>query len=200
MRKFIIIIVMLMLLLNIAVRMFRGEEPTPQSVFKEQMDIAPMQYYCNPTYGYNIAYPSFFHEDKSEGGNSSHARFIFTDNTNIIVETYVMQAPCKSTRDCALALACNPDGDGNSVDALHSRGRGRPLSQLSNISKNSFILSGRVYENGQPTDGYCHYTKYIKSGHILFVYSLIYPEDYKQALNRMFRTIDKWTVTGALVD
>ena len=196
MRKFIIIIVMLMLLLNIAVRMFRGEERTPQSVFKEQMDVAPMQYYSNPTYGYNIAYPCFFHEDESEDGDSCHARFIFTYNTNIIVETYVMKAPCRSTRDCALALTGNRDG--NSAEALS--GAGRPLSQLSDISKNSFILSGRVYENGQPTDGYRHYTKYIKSGHILFVYSLIYPEDYKQALGRMFRTIDKWTVTGALVD
>ena len=180
MRKFFFIIVMLMLLLNIAVRMFRGEERTPQSVFKEQMDVAPMQYYCNPTYGYNIAYPCFFHEDESEDGDSCHARFIFTYNTNIIVETYVMQSPCRSMRACALALAGNRD----EVD----------------ISKNSFILSGRVYENGQPTDGYCHYTKYIKSGHILFVYSLIYPEDYKQALGRMFRTIDKWTVPGASVD
>ncbi len=77
-------------------------------------------------------------------------------------------------------------------------GAGRPLSQLKgDTSKNSFILSGRIYENGQPTDGYSHYTKYIKSGRILFVYSLIYPEDYKQALGRMFRTIDNWTVPGA---
>lgn len=198
MRKFFIILVLLLLFLNITVRVFHGEEPTPQSVFKEQMDVAPMKYYCNPTYGYNIAYPCFFHEDESEDSDSSHVRFIFTNNTNIIIETYVMKAPRRSMRDCAVALAGSQDEDAQPADALPCREWRHPLSQLKgDTSKNSFILSGRIYENGQPTDGYSHYTKYIKSGRILFVYSLIYPEDYKQALGRMFRTIDNWTVPGA---
>ena len=177
MRKFFIILVLLLLFLNIAVHVFHGDEPTPQSVFKEQIDACPMKYYCSPTYGYNIAYPSFFHK---EDGETGHARFLFTYNTNIIVETYVMPAPFRSTRACAFALA----------DSLNARPQ-----FLS--SPNEFILSGRVYENGQPTDGYSHYTKYVKSGRILFVYSLIYPEDYRPALTRMFRTIRSWTVPGA---
>lgn len=181
MRKFFVIIVLLLLLLSIATRVFHGEKPTPQSVFKEQMDVAPMKYYCSPAYGYNIAYPCFFHEERDSAAatdSDNHARFIFTTNTTIIIETYVIPAPRKSARACALALAGS-------------------RSKETQAAKNSFILTGRVYENGQPTDGYSHYTKYIKSGRILFVYSLIYPEDYKPVLGRMFRTIDNWTMPGA---
>lgn len=190
MRKFFVIIVLLLLFISIATRVFHGDKPTPQSVFKEQMDVAPMKYYCNSTYGYNIAYPCFFHkEDVSSTAtdSDSHTRFLFTTNTNIIIETYVMSAPRRSTRACALALA----------DSLGAHPQFPSHKKNKTAAGNSFILSGRVYENGQPTDGYSHYTKYIKSGRILFVYSLIYPEDYKPALRRMFRTIDNWTVPGA---
>lgn len=194
MRKFFIALVLLLLLLNIAARMFHGDKPTPQSVFKEQMDVCPMKYYCSPTYGYNIAYPCFFHkeEDKTETNANDaycHARFLFNYNTTITVETYVMPAPCRSTRACCLALA----DSFSSRQLIPPHGKNKEASPATD---NSFILSGRVYENGQPTNGYSHYTKYIKSGRILFVYSLIYPEDYKSSLRRMFRTIDNWTVPG----
>ena len=46
-------------------------------------------------------------------------------------------------------------------------------------------------------DGYSHYDKFIKSGRILFVYSLTYPDSYKPAMPRLFKLIDDWKVLGA---
>lgn len=193
MKKFIIITALLLLLANIATHVFRGEGRTPCSVFKERLEIAFMKKFRSPTYGYAIEYPEFFNKDGAETDNGDsynrRARFCFNNNKNIVIESYVMPAPCKSAPDCARTLA----------DSLHAKAE-KPANVKKNgscIGGNEFVLTGPLYENGMPTDGYNHYTKYVKSGRMLFVYSLIYPRDYKQALQRMFRIIGSWTVPGA---
>lgn len=193
MKKFIVTIILLLLLANIAIHVFRSEERTPCSILKERMDIAFMNVFCSPTYGFAIKYPDFFKKEEAETSNgdscNDRIRFHFDDNANIIIESYVMPAPCKSARDCALTLA----------DSMHAKVKmpAQGKSNRGNICGNGFILEGPLYENGVPADGYGHYTKYVKSGRMLFVYSLIFPEDYKQALQRMFRIIGNWTVPGA---
>ena len=45
--------------------------------------------------------------------------------------------------------------------------------------------------------GYSHYDKFIKSGKLLFVYSLTYPDDYKPAMSKLFHQIGNWKIVGA---
>ena len=37
-------------------------------------------------------------------------------------------------------------------------------------------------------DGYSHYDKFIKSGKMLFAYPLTYPDSYKPAMPRLFKS------------
>lgn len=64
--------------------------------------------------------------------------------------------------------------------------------------KTQGIVAGPVYENGVRIDGYSRYAKYIRSGKSVFVYSLTYPDRYKPALSRLFKSVDEWKVLGAV--
>lgn len=63
----------------------------------------------------------------------------------------------------------------------------------------SFLLAGPVYENGVRMKGYSHYDKFIKSGKLLFVYSLTYPDDYKPAMSKLFHLIETGNRRGILM-
>ena len=132
-------------------------------------------------FGYVIKYPCFFQqEDTSVSGYQGYARFSFTNHANIILESYVTPNYSNTLQACADSLA----------QKLHSE-------RTMQASNKAFILSGPVYENGVRVDGYSHYDKFIKSGRILFVYSLTYPDSYKPAMPRLFKLIDDWRVLGA---
>ena len=70
-------------------------------------------------------------------------------------------------------------------------------TMLTKKQDSAFLLSGPVYENDVRVDGYSHHDKFIKSGKILFVYSLTYPDSYKPAMPRLFHLIENWKVLGA---
>ena len=132
-------------------------------------------------FGYVVKYPCFFQqEDTSVSGYQGYARFSFTNHANIILESYVTPNYSNTLQACADSLA----------QKLHSE-------RTMQASDKAFILSGPVYENGVRVDGYSHYDKFIKSGRILFVYSLTYPDSYKPAMPRLFKLIDDWRVLGA---
>ena len=113
-------------------------------------------------------------------GIQGYARFSFTNHANIILESYVTPNYSNTLQACADSLA----------QKLHSE-------RTMQASNKAFILSGPVYENGVRVDGYSHYDKFIKSGRMLFVYSLTYPDSYKPAMPRLFKLIDDWKVLGA---
>ena len=138
-------------------------------------------FHNDPDFGYVIKYPYFFQqEDTSVSGYQGYARFSFTNHANIILESYVTPNYSNTLQACADSLA----------QKLHSE-------RTMQASNKAFILSGPVYENGVRVDGYSHYDKFIKSGRILFVYSLTYPDSYKPAMPRLFKLIDDWKVLGA---
>lgn len=73
-----------------------------------------------------------------------------------------------------------------------------PGSELLARKDATFIIVAPVYENGVRIDGYSRYDKYIRSGRTFFVLSLVYPDSYKPALQRLFRLVDDWSVLGAV--
>jgi len=64
----------------------------------------------------------------------------------------------------------------------------------STMGKDYFMLSGPQYENGSRIEGYSYYTKVVANHKLWFVYTMIYPDDYKDVLTRLFKEIDDWQV------
>lgn len=159
---------------------YQSNQSKPYIDFKKKIDISQLFVYRDPTYGYTISYPDFFeHEDTSLSNYQSYARFSYTDRTNVVLESYVTKNHCTSLQTCADSLATK----------LHAT---KTMNRDS-----SFLLAGPVYENGVRMKGYSHYDKFIKSGKLLFVYSLTYPDDYKPAMSKLFHLIENWKIVGA---
>ncbi len=162
--------------------LYNGDQRTPYSEFKERLDIAPMKEYRDPNFGFIVKYPCFFQaEEKSKDDYQGHARFSFTNHVNIVLESYVTMNHSQNLQACADSLARK----------LHAE------KTMTKSKDSAFLLSGPVYENDVRIDGYSHYDKFIKSGKMLFVYSLTYPDCYKPALPRLFQLIEDWKVLGA---
>ena len=161
MKKFFIFSALLILTLNLYFHLHHeGDTRTPFSDFQMRIGMTPMEEYRDSCFGYTIQYPSFFKQEKNTREDfNGHARFSYTNHTNIILESYVTQNRSKDLKTCADSLAT----------ALHAHKKLLP-------AHSAFILSGPVYENGVRMDGYSHYDKFIKSGRMLFVYSLTYPD------------------------
>ena len=62
------------------------------------------------------------------------------------------------------------------------------------LGSDYFILSGPQYENGSLIDGYSYYTKIMVNHKLWFVYTMIYPDNYKDVLTRLFKEIDDWQI------
>lgn len=184
MKKIFVLAILALIAIQLYFRLTdRDDRYAPYSVFKRKMDIAQLLQYRDPTFGYTILCPDFFEEEDTASSNSyqGYARFSYTDHANVILESYVTRAPNADLQDCADSLA----------QLLHAH------KTMINGKDSAFILSGAVYENGVRIDGYSHYGKYIKSGRSLFVYTLTYPNEYKEALSRLFAPIKQWKVLGA---
>lgn len=182
MKKIFIFAIILIMVANLYCHLHHmGDTRTPYSEFKDRIGMAPMKEYHDSDFGYSIRYPCFFQqEEKTQDDFLGHARFSYTNHTNIVLESYVTKNLSKDLTSCADSLA----------QVLHADKTLHP-------AHSAFILSGPVYENGVRVDGYSHYDKFIKSGRMLFVYSLTYPDTYKPALPRLFKLIDDWRVLGA---
>ena len=58
----------------------------------------------------------------------------------------------------------------------------------------SHVMPGNQYENGSLIDGYSYYSKVMANHKLWFVYTMIYPDDYKDVLTRLFKEIDDWQI------
>ncbi len=187
MKKIFVIAIILILAFNLyCVVTHPEDERTPYSEFCDRIGIAPMKEYRDSDFGYTVKYPCFFQKEKKLRDEFlGHARFSYTQDVNIVLESYVTNNRCHDFYSCADSLATK----------LHAKKRIQ-ISTKDN-EPSSFILLGPLYENGVLIDGYSHYDKFIKSGKMLFVYSLTYPDSYKPALPRLFQLINDWKVLGA---
>ncbi len=182
MKKIFIVATIVVVALNLYYLITHDEDRrTPYSEFKTRIEMAPMREYHDPDFGYTVSYPCFFRkEDTSLNDYQGYARFSFTAHANVVLESYVTMNRSHDLASCADSLA----------HRLHSDRTMLP-------QENAFLLSGPVYENDVRIEGYSHYEKFIKSGRLLFVYSLTYPDAYKPAMPRLFRLIEGWRVLGA---
>ena len=180
MKKFFIIAAILVMLANVYYSLtYKGDIRTPYYEFKTRIGTAPLKTYRDTDFGYTVSYPCMFQQEDKQGDEYlGHARFVYSDSANIILESYVTPNYSPNLQACADSLA----------EKLHCD---------KTLQNSAFLLSGPVYENGVRIDGYSHYDKFIKSGKMLFVYSLTYPDSYKPAMPRLFHLIEDWKVLGA---
>ena len=196
MKKFFIIAVILVMAANVYYSLtYKGDIRTPYYEFKTRIGTAPLKTYRDTDFGYTISYPCMFQQEDKQGDEYlGHARFVYSDSANIILESYVTPNYCPNLQACADSLAEKLHSDRIMISKKNA---GKYSSKQASQQDSAFLLAGPVYENGVRIDGYSHYDKFIKSGKMLFVYSLTYPDSYKPAMPRLFHLIEDWKVLGA---
>jgi len=179
MRKAIFIFIAIILMTaNIDWLRSCGDLKSPKEVFGQQLTYADMYEYKNTDYGYVVRVPSFFSvQPDSLQEEKGQMRFEFSDQWIIVViESYVMNNNGQSLKNGMDSLA-------QVLHAIDSR-----------LGSDYFILSGPQYENGCRLDGYSYYSKVVANHKLWFVYTMIYPDDYKDVLSRIFKEIDDWQI------
>ena len=196
MKKFFIIAVILVMAANVYYSLtYKGDIRTPYYEFKTRIGTAPLKTYRDTDFGYTISYPCMFQQEDKQGDEYlGHARFVYSDSANIILESYVTPNYSPNLQACADSLAGKLHSDRIMISKKKA---GKSSSKQDSQQDSAFLLAGPVYENGVRIDGYSHYDKFIKSGKMLFVYSLTYPDSYKPAMPRLFHLIENWKVLGA---
>ena len=179
MRKAIFIFIAIILMVaNIDWLRSCGDLKSPKEVFGQQLTYADMYEYKDADYGYVVRVPSFFSvQPDSLQEEKGQMRFEFNDQWIIVViESYVMNNNGQSLKDGMDSLA----------QVLQATDR--------KLGSDYFILSGPQCENGSRIDGYSYYTKIMVNHKLWFVYTMIYPDDYKDVLSRIFKEIDDWQI------
>ena len=196
MKKFFIIAIILVMAANVYYSLtYKGDIRTPYYEFKTRIGTAPLKTYRDTDFGYTISYPCMFQQEDKQGDEYlGHARFVYSDSANIILESYVTPNYSPNLQACADSLAEKLHSDRIMISKKNA---GKSSSKQASLQDSAFLLAGPVYENGVRIDGYSHYDKFIKSGKMLFVYSLTYPDSYKPAMPRLFHLIENWKVLGA---
>ena len=177
MRKAIFIFIAIILMVaNIDWLRSCGDLKSPKEVFGQQLTYADMYEYKDADYGYVVRVPSFFSvQPDSLQEEKGQMRFEFSDQWIIVViESYVMNNNGQSLKDGMDSLA----------QVLQATDR--------KLGSDYFILSGPQCENGSRIDGYSYYTKIMVNHKLWFVYTIIYPDDYKDVLTRLFKEINEW--------
>lgn len=197
MKKFFIIAVILVMAANVYYSLtYKGDIRTPYYEFKTRIGTAPLKTYRDTDFGYPISYPCMFQQEDKQGDEYlGHARFVYSDSANIILESYVTPNYSPNLQACADSLAEKLHSD--RIMISNKKAGKESSSKQASLQDSAFLLAGPVYENGVRIDGYSHYDKFIKSGKMLFVYSLTYPDSYKPAMPRLFHLIENWKVLGA---
>ena len=179
MRKAIFIFIAIILMVaNIDWLRSCGDLKSPKEVFGQQLTYADMYEYKDADYGYVVRVPSFFSvQPDSLQEEKGQMRFEFSNQWIIVViESYVMNNNGQSLKDGMDSLA-------QVLQATDHK-----------LGSDYFILSGPQCENGSRIEGYSYYTKIMANHKLWFVYTMIYPDDYKDVLTRLFKEIDDWQI------
>ena len=151
-----------------------------KEVFGRELTYAEMYEYKDKDYDYIVRVPSFFTvQPDSLQEEKGRMRFDYADQwITVVIESHVMPGNGQSLKDGMDSLA-------QVLQATDCK-----------LGSDYFILSGPQCEQGSRIDGYSYYTKVMANHKLWFVYTMIYPDDYKDVLSRLFKEIDDWQVFG----
>ncbi|MBQ6062030.1 MAG: hypothetical protein IJK87_00175 [Prevotella sp.] len=154
------------------------EEKSDKEQFSRDLTFADMYEYKDRDYGFVVRYPAFFTEQPdSLKEHKGSARFVYRGKwVTVVLEGYVIRNHGQSVEAGMDSLA----------QVLHASERRH--------GKDYFILSGSQYEDGSRMAGYNYHSKFVKNGKLWFVYTMVYPDEYRVVLARLFKEIDGWQV------
>jgi len=149
-----------------------------KEVFSRHLTYAEMYEYKDKDYDYVVRVPSFFNaQPDSLQKEKGRMRFDYADQwITLVIESHVINPD-------GMSLQAGMDSLAQMLNATEHR-----------LGSDYFILSGPQCENGCRIDGYSYYTKIMANHKLWFVYTMIYPDDYKDILTRLFKEIDSWKV------
>jgi hypothetical protein len=149
-----------------------------KEVFGRELTYAEMYEYKDADYDYVVRVPSFFTaQADSLQEEKGRMRFEYGDQwITLVIESHVMNNNGMSIQAGKDSLA----------QVLHATD--------STMGKDYFMLSGPQYENGSRIEGYSYYTKVVANHKFWFFYTMIYPDDYRDVLTRLFKEIDDWQI------
>ena len=155
-----------------------AELKSHKEVFGRQITYADMYEYKDKDYDYVVRVTSFFTaQSDSLQEEKGRMRFEYGDQwINVVIESHVMNSD-------GMSLQAGMDSLAQMLKATEHR-----------LGNDYFILSGPQYENGSRIDGYSYYTKIMANYKLWFVYTMVYPDDYKDVLARLFKEIDDWQI------
>lgn len=87
-----ILIFFLLLLLSgtvLSFFLYKADERSFPEQLEDAMPFAEFLTYVNPDYGYSLLYPSFFTKEALSDGKPGHVRFVYRNNTNLVLEAEV---------------------------------------------------------------------------------------------------------------
>ena len=165
-----------------------SEVKSHKEVFGRMITYAYMHEYKDKDYDYVVRVPSFFTaKPDSLLDKKGRMRFEYGDPwITVVIESHVMRS--------ALPPGSSKDKNGQSLkDGMDSLAQVLHATDC-RFGSDYFILSGPQYEKGSRIDGYSYYTKVVANQKLWFVYTMIYPDKYKDVLTRLFKEIDDWQV------
>ena len=147
-------------------------------MFGSELTYAEMYEYKDKDYDYVVRVPSFFTaQPDSLQPEKGRMRFEYGDQwITVVIESHVMHDNGQSLKEGIDSLA----------QVLHATD--------SKLGSDYFILSDTQYEQGSRIDAYSYYTKVMANGKLWLVYTMVYPDDYKVVLTRLFKEIDDWQI------
>lgn len=144
-------------------------------VLEDIINTSRLKTYNDSLFGYEAKYPDFFEQQPdSLREYPGDAKFSFSDVIQIDMETTVSINRSASVRGSIDSIARK----------LHAK--------VKAVDKDSFILTGRLYENDNVTEGYSFYSKYVSKDKLWLAYSVYYPDNYKKQIKRLFEIINHW--------
>jgi len=149
-----------------------------KEVFAHHLTYTDMHEYKDKDYDYVVRVPSFFTaQPDSLQEEKGRMRFDYTDLwITVVIESHVINSD-------GMSLQAGMDSLAQMLKATDRK-----------LGSDYFILSGPQYENGSRVDGYSYYTKIMANYKLWFVYTMVYPDDYKDVLARLFKEIDDWQI------
>jgi hypothetical protein len=149
-----------------------------KEIFRQELTYADMYEYKDADYHYVVRAPSFFTvQPDSLQEEKGRKRFEYGDQwITIVIESHVMN-------NNGLSLKTGMDSLAQVLKAIDCK-----------LGNDYFILSGPQYENGSCIEGYSYYSKVMVNHKFWFVYTMVYPDSYKDVLGRLFKEIDDWQI------
>ena len=178
MRRFIILSSFIIGFVSFFISYNKKEDASLPDKLGQMMCRTKMNVHCDPFYGYQIHYPAFFEQvPDSLIHETGCCQFYFGNMLKIAQTAFVI------TNFEGFTVRQGMEHFAMEQHATERR-----------CGSDYFLLSGPLYINHRPVEGYRFYAKYVQRQKLWFVQSLSYPVSCTRAVSRLIDQIDDWQV------